>query len=193
RLRALIGARVLMNFFNAMLEAVFVIYIIQELGIAVALIGLVFSIGGIGFLVGAAIPGRLASRIGVGPSMALGIATLALSDLVVPLAAGAPVVIVGLLVGGQFFFGIGLTVFNVNQTSLRQALVPPEFLGRVGATVRVLADGMTPIGAILGGLLGSTFGLRETLLLAAFGELAAALWLWASPVRRVHDLPDYAA
>ncbi|MDQ3655434.1 MAG: MFS transporter, partial [Chloroflexota bacterium] len=46
RLRALIGARVLLNFFNAMLEAVFVIYIIQELGIAVALIGIIFSIGG---------------------------------------------------------------------------------------------------------------------------------------------------
>ncbi len=193
RLRALIGARILLNFFNAMLEAVFVLYIIQELGIAVALIGIVFSIGGIGFLVGAAMPAWLASRIGVGPSMVLGIATLALSDLIVPLAAGAPVVIAGLLVGGQFFFGIGLTVFNVNQTSLRQVLVPPEFLGRVGATVRVLADGMTPIGAILCGLLGSTFGLRETLLLAALGELAAAMWLWASPIRRVRELPSPSA
>jgi len=193
RLRALIGARILLNFFNAMLEAVFMLYIIQELGIAVAVIGIIFSIGGIGFLVGATLPGWLAARIGVGPSMVLGIATLALSDLVVPLAAGAPVVIAGLLVGGQFFFGIGLTLFNVNQTSLRQALVPPEFLGRVGATVRVLAEGMTPVGAILGGLLGSTFGLKETLLLAALGELAAAIWLWASPVRRVRDLPDFAA
>lgn len=189
RLRALVGTRVLLNFFNAMLEAVFVLYIIRELGVAVALIGVIFSIGGVGFLVGAVLPARLANRIGVGASMALGIATVALSDLIVPLAVGAPIVIAGLLVGAQFFFGIGLTVFNVNQASLRQVLVPREFLGRVGATVRVLAEGMTPIGAILGGLMGSAIGLRETLVIAALGELLAAGWLWASPLRRVRDLP----
>lgn len=189
RLRALAGTRVLLNFFNAMLEAVFVLYIVQELGLAVGLIGIIFSIGGIGFLAGAVIPARLADRIGVGASMVLGLATLALSDLIVPLAAGAPVVVMGLLVGAQFFFGIGLTVFNVNGASLRQAIVPQEFLGRVGATVRVLAEGMTPLGAIVGGFLGSTIGLRETLILAACGELLAAAWLWFSPVRRVRELP----
>lgn len=189
RLRALVGTRVLLNFFNAMLEAVFVLYIIQELGIAVGLIGIIFSIGGIGFLAGAVMPARLARRIGVGASMVLGIATVALSDLIVPLAVGAPVVVMGLLVGAQFFFGIGLTIFNVNGASLRQALVPHAFLGRVGATVRVLAEGMTPIGAIAGGFLGSAIGLRETLILAACGELLAAVWLWFSPVRQVRELP----
>lgn len=189
RLRALIGTSVLLNFFNAMLEAVFVIYIIRELGIAVGLIGIIFSIGGVGFLAGALLPARLAGRIGVGASMVLGIATLALSDLLVPLAAGGPAVIAGMLVGAQFFFGIGLTVFNVNGASLRQALVPHAYLGRVGATVRVLAEVMTPLGAIAGGILGSAFGLRETLILAAFGELLAAVWLWRSPVRHVRELP----
>ncbi|HEV2065304.1 MAG TPA: MFS transporter [Thermomicrobiales bacterium] len=189
RLRALVGTRVLLNFFNAMLEAVFVLYIIRELGIAVGLIGIIFSIGGIGFLAGAVMPARLARRIGVGASMVLGIATVALSDLLVPLAAGAPVVVMGVLVGAQFFFGIGLTIFNVNGASLRQAIVPREFLGRVGATVRVLAEGMTPMGAIAGGALGSAIGLRETLILAACGELLAAAWLWFSPVRQMRELP----
>lgn len=189
RLRALVGTRVLLNFFNAMLEAAFVLYIIRELGIAVGLIGIIFSIGGIGFLAGAVMPARLARRIGVGASMVLGIATVALSDLLVPLAAGAPVVVMGVLVGAQFFFGIGLTIFNVNGASLRQAIVPREFLGRVGATVRVLAEGMTPMGAIAGGALGSAIGLRETLILAACGELLAAAWLWFSPVRQMRELP----
>lgn len=190
RLRSVIGARVLLNFFNAMIEAVFVLFIIRELGVAVGLIGIIFSIGGVGFLVGAVTPARLANWVGIGPSMVLGITIVALSDLIVPLAFGAPVVVMGLLVGAQFFFGIGLTVFNVNQSSLRQVLVPAELLGRVGATVRVLADAMTPIGAILGGVMGATLGLRETLIFAAVGELTAAIWLWKSPARHVHDLPD---
>jgi MFS family permease len=188
RLRALIGTRVLLNGFNAMLEAVFVLFVIQELGVAVALLGIAFSIGGLGFLAGAMMPKWLTPRIGVGPSMVLGIVTLALSDLIVPLLAGAPLVIAGLLVGAQFFFGIGLTLFNVGQASLRQALVPPGYLGRVGATIGAVADVMTPAGAILGGLLGAAIGTRETILLAALGELLAALWLWTSPVRGIHDL-----
>ncbi len=193
RLRALIGSRALLNFFNAMLETVFVFYIVRELEIGIALIGVVFSIGSIGFLVGALLPVHLAAHIGIGPSMVIGIAVLALSDLIVPFAGGASFVIVGLLAIGQFFFGLGITVFNVNQASLRQALVPSEYLGRVGATIRVLADGLTPLGAVLGGIMGTAFGLRETLILAALGELMAAIWLWYSPVRRVRELPPPAS
>lgn len=189
RLRALIGSRALLNFFNAMLETVFVLYIVRELELEVALIGVIFSIGSVGFLLGALVSVRLADRLGVGPSMVMGIVVLALSDLVVPLAGGMPFVIVGLLIAAQLCFGLGLTVFNINQASLRQALVPGEYLGRVGATVRVLVDGLTPLGAILGGVMGAAFGLRETLILAALGELLAAVWLWYSPIRAVDELP----
>ena len=121
--------------------------------------------------------------------MALAVAVVALSDLLLPLAGGTPLVIMGFIITGQFFFGLGLTVFNVNQSSLRQALVPPELRGRVGAVVRILPDALTPLGAITGGLLGTTFGLRETLILAALGELLAAVWLWYSPIRSVDELP----
>lgn len=190
RLRALIGARALLNFFNAMLETVFLLYIVEELGLGGFLIGVIFSIGSVGFLVGALLPVRLARRLGVGPSMVMGIVVLALSDLVVPFAAGTSIMVVGLLVIAQFLFGLGITVFNVNQASLRQALVPGEYLGRVGATIRVLVDGLTPLGAVLGGLMGTAFGLRETLILAALGELLAAVWLWYSPIRRVNELPQ---
>lgn len=190
KLRALIASRALLNFFNAVLEAVFVLYIVRELGVESALIGVIFSIGSIGFVIGALLPVRLANRIGIGATMAVGIAVVALSDLIVPLAGGPPLLIMGLLVTAQFFFGLGITVFNVNQSSLRQALVPTEFLGRVGATVRVLADGLTPLGAVLGGFMGATFGLRETLIIAALGELLASMWLWHSPIRTVIQLPS---
>lgn len=189
RLRALIGSRALLNFFNAMLETVFVLYIVNELGIGAGLIGVIFSIGSLGFLAGALLPVRLARRIGVGPSMVVGIVVVALSDLIVPFAGGTSVIVVGVLVVAQFFFGLGLTVFNVHQASLRQALVPMEYLGRVGATIRVLGDGLTPLGAVFGGVLGTAFGVRETLILAALGELLAAVWLWYSPVRKLDELP----
>ena len=189
RLRALIGSRAVLNFFNAVLETVFVLYIVHELEIGIALIGVVFSIGSIGFLVGALLPVRLAAHLGVGPSMVMGIAVLALSDLIVPFAGGTSFVVVSLLAIDQFFFGLGITVFNINQASLRQALVPADYLGRVGATIRVMADGLAPLGAVLGGIMGTAFGLRETLILAALGELLGAIWLWHSPIWKVRKLP----
>lgn len=189
RLQALIGSGSIIAFFNAMLETVFLLYIVDVLGIDAAMVGLSFSIGSVGFIAGAFLPTRLARRLGVGPSMALAVAVVALSDLLLPLAGGTPLVIMGFIITGQFFFGLGLTVFNVNQSSLRQALVPPELRGRVGAVVRILPDALTPLGAITGGLLGTTFGLRETLILAALGELLAAVWLWYSPIRSVDELP----
>lgn len=193
RLRALIWSRSLLNFFNAMLETVFVLYVVRELGIGAGMIGIIFSIGSIGFLIGALLSVRLAHRIGVGPSMVAGVAVVALSDLAVPFAGGTHLVVVGVLVAAQFFFGLGLTVFNVHQASLRQALVPADYLGRVGASIRVMGDGLTPLGAVLGGTLGAAFGLRETLILAAAGELLAAVWLWYSPVRQVQELPSSAS
>ena len=189
RLRALIGSRGIIAFFNAMLETIFVLYIVDVLGISAAMIGLSFSIGSVGFIAGAFLPARLADRLGVGASMAIAVAVVALSDLLLPLAAGSPLVIMGFIATGQFFFGLGLTVFNVNQVSLRQALVPPALRGRVSAVVRILPDALVPIGAVAGGLLGTAVGLRETLFLAALGELSAAVWLWFSPIRAVIALP----
>jgi len=95
---------------------------------------------------------------------------------------------VPLLIAAQFFFGIGMTLFNVNQVSIRQVMVPDHLRGRAGATARFVAMGVVPIGALLGGVLGEAIGLRQTLVLAAIGEITAALWLWCSPVRAIRQL-----
>lgn len=189
RLRSLVGGRGLLELFNAMLEAVFVLYVTRALGLGPAVIGIIFAFGSAGFIVGALLPGRLSARFGLGPAMVGGLALVALSDLIVPLASGARWVVVPLLVVAQFCFGLGMTVFNVNQISLRQAIVPGPLRGRAAATVRVVLAGVVPIGALLGGLLGGAIGPRETLVLAALGELAAALWIWRSPLGQVRTLP----
>jgi len=193
RLRAIAGARGVLGFFNAMLEAVFVLFIATSLGLGPALVGLVFAVGSVGFVVGALFPERAARRLGFGPATAGAVLLVGLSDLLVPLATPSPWVAVPLLAAAQFCFGIGLTLFNVNQASLRQAVVPDRLQGRASATLRVLASALVPLGAVLGGLLGGWIGLRETLILAAAGELLAALWLWRSPLRHLRSLPPAAA
>lgn len=190
RLRALVGSRATLNFFNAMLEAVFVLYVVRALGVSAALLGVAFSIGSAGFLLGAVLPQRLSNRIGVGRTIACGVVVAALSDLLIPLVRGRLLLVIGTLVVAECCFGLGLTVFNVSQASLRQALVPDAFLGRIGATARVLNATLVPVAALLGGVAAQAFGLRETLILAACGELLAAMWIWASPVWNIVALPD---
>jgi predicted MFS family arabinose efflux permease len=193
RLRALVAGRGIIGGFNAMLEAVFILFVARSLGVGPALLGTIFAVGSVGFLVGSLLPERAARWIGVGPATAAAVALLGASDLLVPLAGGSLWLVVPLLTAAQFFFGIGLTIFNVNQTSLRQAIVPAHLLGRASATGRVMAAALVPLGALLGGLLGEVIGLRPTLALAAGGELLAALWLWLSPLRMLRQLPEGAA
>jgi hypothetical protein len=50
-------------------------------------------------------------------------------------------------------------IFEVNVQTIRPTRVPPELLGRMSATNRTLVWGMLPIGALVGGYLGTTPGL----------------------------------
>ena len=63
RLRAVAGSRGLLGFFNAMLEAVFVLYLVREVGLSPLAIGLVFAVGSGGFLVGSVLPARIDAKI----------------------------------------------------------------------------------------------------------------------------------
>lgn len=187
-LRAVVGTRGVLNLFNAMLEAVFVLYIVRVLDVGPATLGIIFSVGGLGFLVGALLPSLVNRRLGLGATTAMALVVVGASDLLVPLAEGSGWLVVPLLIAAQFFFGIGMTLFNINQVSIRQVSVPDRLRGRAGATARFVAMGAVPIGAVLGGVMGETIGLRQTLVLAALGEIAAAGWLWFSPVRAIRQL-----
>ena len=65
------------------------------------------------------------------------------------------IVALGML--GQFLLGFARPVFNINQLSLRQSITPDRLQGRVNATMRFIMWGVTPVGAILGGILGAMF------------------------------------
>jgi hypothetical protein len=62
----------------------------------------------------------------------------------------------------------------------------------VGATVRVLTDGVVPVGAFVGGQLGAAIGGGQaTVLVGAAGVLLLAfLWVVLSPVRTLRTLPE---
>ena len=83
----------------------------------------------------------------------------------------------------------GVVAGNVIKAGFQQRYCPPELLGRVTATAAFLNLGVIPIGALLGGVLGTVLGLRTAMWVTTAGVPLGALILFFSPVRRVRDFP----
>ncbi|MCZ2831106.1 MFS transporter [Modestobacter sp. VKM Ac-2986] len=186
-LRRIVACTGTANLFGAMTNALLVLYVIRTLGLSEATLGLVFSLGAVGGLLGAATAARFARRVGEGRSIPLSAVVFAAAGAFVPLAAvGAPVV---LLTTGWFVLSWSTVVYNVTQVSFRQRLCPPGLLGRMNASVRFIVYGGMPLGGLLGGVLGSWLGVLPALWIATAGGLAACLPVLLSPLLTMRDLP----
>jgi len=156
-------------------EAILVLFAQEELGLGSVGYGLLLA----GFAVG----GVLASLIATQLSRRVGSGTLLVAVTFVEAAAWA-VFGVGsnAWVGGAMLalVGGGSTVFNVVGVSLRQAIVPDRLIGRVVSTQRMVGFGAVPVGALLGGVVGRTLGVRAPFLLGA--AILTASGLLALPV-----------
>jgi Mg/Co/Ni transporter MgtE len=61
--------------------------------------------------------------------------------------------------------------------------------GRISTTAMVLVYGSMPIGALLGGILGATIGIRTTLWIMLGSLAAAKLLRLIGPIKSSRDLP----
>lgn len=166
--------------------AVWMLFLVRELGLTPAVIGLIAAIGGIASLVGAVLANRIARLLGTGPAVVLGQGLWTVGALL-PALAGLAGPNLAPLIAGQIATSIGATIWSINQMSLRQHLTDVSVLGRVTAARRFLILGAAPLGAAFGGFLGSTLGLRTTLFAGAIGPILGLVLIYFSPVRHVRD------
>ena len=181
-----------LNFFNFVFFALFILYATRSLHVEPGLLGVVLGAGAVGGVIGSIITGRVGRRIGIGRAYALGCLIFPASLLLVPLAGGPRWVVLGCLFLAEFGSGVGVMLLDISSGSISQALVPDRLRARVSGAYMVVNYGVRPIGAFLGGVLGSELGLRPTLWIATIGGLACVLWLLPSPIIRLHDLPERA-
>jgi MFS family permease len=177
------------NLFAQWIGAVYVLYAIRELNLEPATLGLILTVGGFSFPVGALFAARVANRIGLGPAIVWGAGVCDAAFLLIPVSIVWPAAAVPILMAAQLFATLTGPVTAINQLSLRQALTPDQLRGRVNATMRFLALSTGPLGAIVGGLMGSTIGLWPAILLGALGiQLGFVMFLF-SPLRKLEVLP----
>jgi MFS family permease len=188
-LRAFAGARLTRDFFIHAWVAVLVLFLSRDLGLTPLEMGLLFAVGGVSSFFGALLAEPITRRFGVGPTMIVSYGLYTCTTVLVPLAGG-PYWLILLLVGLPQCFDAGYLIYEVNETSLIQALSPARALGRVNASLRFVGWAAMLAGTLVGGLLGELIGLRTTMLVAAVLAMSSVLWLLLSPIPRIRAVPE---
>ena len=175
------------NLGSNMLGAVFLIFAYETLHLSVTDVGLIGTIGALGFVAGVLLTGRITTKLGVGVSLAVSIGAGFLG-LAQPLAIFGYAFLILATVG--FVSGVMLPMYNITQVSLRQAITPNRLQGRMNATMRTIVWGTIPVGAIIGGLLGDNIGVINTIYIGAAVSGLATIWILLGPVIRIREQPE---
>ncbi|WP_169583680.1 MULTISPECIES: MFS transporter [Microbacterium] len=189
-LRRIVGTTGVSNFFSTMSFTLLPIFLLRELGFSPASLGLIFSLGAIGGLLGAMATPRIVKAIGEAraiPVSALGFSVVA---LLLPVAAVVPAVAFPLLVAQSFVASFTVLLYNITQVTFRQRITPPRLLGRMNASVRFVVWGVMPIAALLAGALGTWLGVVPTMWIGAAGQLLSAAFVVFAPFWTMRELPD---
>jgi MFS-type transporter involved in bile tolerance (Atg22 family) len=188
-LRILLAQSATLNVGFGAVSTIFTVYGIRVLGLSPVKLGI--SVGGlaVGALFGALLATRIRNALGLGRTLAVAVLGVCASPLLLLIPHSASLLSMVSLVAGWLGHGLGISIWNVNTITLRQALTPMRVLARMNATYRMLLFGALPAGALAGGLVGSALGLRSALVVATIALTTPLLWLFFSPVFRLREMP----
>jgi MFS family permease len=177
------------NFCFSLLETIFLIYTVRQLGFSPGLLGLVYAVGAIGGLLGATIASPLAQRVRLG-FVLCGTFTLgSLPWILIPVTTGSQTFVAAVFIVVFFLVRTALGIWQVLTTSLRQTITPNHLLGRTTASLRTVSYGTATLGPLVAGALGAAIGLRASLWVAGLGFALTWAALFLSPLPQLRGLP----
>jgi MFS family permease len=109
---------------------------------------------------------QLGRRLGPGPFVILSTTVVAIAALCFPLVHSGDLQGVIALAAAYFVLSAGNSSITVFAWTIRQTLTPSAVLGRMNGAFRFLVTGIMPFGALFGGWLGETIGIRPTLIVS---------------------------
>ena len=140
----------LMNLLGAISTAVFILFAQEILKTSVFVFAILGMAGAVGGTIGGIVAPKISKRLGSGTSLALTLAAVPGTSLVVGLTSSWQVL--WILTAFSTIFAV---LWNVITVSLRQKIIPSELLGRVNSVYRFFGWGSISIGSLLGGLIVS--------------------------------------
>lgn len=160
------------NFFGSATGGLLVLLITGPYDVPMSRYGLFIAVPAAGAIAGSLLAEHVVPRIGGGPTTWLAALVPAVSYAILGLGHDTP-----LALAGMFCAAIATSLNQIVVSTLRQAAVPDELLGRVTAAYRLVVLGVVPLGAIAGGVLGRGLGIRAPFVAAAVGLVLAAFLL----------------
>ena len=186
--RTMVVMTALSNFFGQVVFSILLVYAVRELHLSAATIGIVLAIGNLGTLASALTARRIGEALGVGRTILLASCLFGPGTLLIAFAPkdnAIPFILASMIV-----IGFGGILYNVTAISLIQAITPDRILGRANASRRFVVWGVVPLGGFTGGALATTIGLRETMMVGAFGGLLTIVPILVSPLRSVGKMSE---
>jgi MFS family permease len=172
---------------QAVLTVLVAPYALLVLDITAWQLGLVFSVAGVGALVGASTSTRVGERLGTIGAVVCSYAVSAGSVVVVLAATWAPAGwgAVAVLAAGQLLHGWAMGLSNSHEMAYRQQATPDALQARTNTTLRSLNRAVIVVVSPLAGLLADGLGYVPTLVAAAAVFAASALMV----ATRVRPIP----
>ncbi len=171
-LRVLVVTVAIMVIANAATDAVLVLYGTQTLKMSEATYPLLLVAYSIGTLTAAALVGRSNSRLRGGQTM-----MVALFGISATMIALGLFPVVGVALAAYAVMGLAGGTWNVLSATRRQRRTPRTMIARVSSAFRVVAWGVIPVGAALGGVVGEHWGIPAVFLIAGVLILVLGLFV----------------
>jgi MFS family permease len=182
-IRASLTGVAVINFFNLMFNALFMLYAVRELHVRPGVLGVVIGVGAVGGMIASLTAKRLGARLGIGLVYVAGCFVFTVPLALAPLAASAHgVLLLLMLFAAEFTSGFGVMVLDISIAAIFAMVIPDTMRSRVSGAFQAINYGTRPAGALLGGVLGAEVGLRTALWIAVTGGVAGALLLLPSPL-----------
>lgn len=186
-LRALTLFAACSNLIIVATQVLLIVFLVRVVGVRPGGVGVLMASMGVGGVIGAFATKRISERFGTARGLLLSELAAVPFGLLVPLTR--PGAGLALFAAGNLVLSAGIVAGNVIASAFRQSYCPADMMGRVSAVTACLIYGSMPLGAVIGGSLGTSVGIRPALWILAGALFLPLLFLLLSPIRHERDLP----
>ncbi|MFM8177044.1 MAG: MFS transporter [Candidatus Limnocylindrus sp.] len=190
-LRPLIASSAAIGIYFGLFRSAYMIYVVRTLGLSPEMVGFIIASGGIASFAGGLLTERISLALGTGRAISVSLIIVGIGLALVPLAPGATLTGIALLVAHQFLSDGFETVWEANQGAIRSRVLPDVLQGRASAALEGVSLLGRLTGIAAGGLIGgSAAGSGAALYLGAAASIAAGIVIGLTKLGRIQKIND---
>ena len=190
-LRPLIASSAAIGIYFGLFRSAYMIYVVRTLGLSPEVVGFIIASGGIASFAGGLLTERISLALGTGRAISVSLVIVGVGLGLVPLAPGASLTGIVLLVAHQFLSDGFETVWEANQGAIRGRVLPDALQGRANAAFEGVSLLGRLTGIVAGGVIGgSVAGSGAALYLGAAASIAAGVVIGLTKLGRVQKISE---